>query len=196
MYGATIREAYRPRALRVSTGGTMTPGLQTEIFTLLILVVVIARFLFRELRARTVRVSTLWVRPAVLCALTALSIWAASQVPRGVEGPIVPWLLGGTAIGIVVGFLVARSTRVESTGKAGVVRLRGSWITVAIWVAALALRFLVRILVGGTLFSTSPAVNGGTVILVAAAFTVFAVLIAQRIRALGLAGGAADQATT
>jgi len=164
----------------------MQPGLQTELITLVIIIVVIARFLFRELRARTVRVSTLWIRPAFLGAMTALVIWATLQSPRPSGGPIVPWLLGGTVVGIVVGYFVALSTRVEATGRAGVVRLRGSWVTVAIWLGAVALRFLVRFAVGGSLYSTSPAVTGGTVILVAAAFAVFALLIAQRVKALGL----------
>jgi hypothetical protein len=168
----------------------MAPGLQTELITLGILVVVIARFLLRELRARTVRVSTLWMRPAFLGAMTVLVIWATLQSPQASGVPILPWLIGGTAIGMVVGYFVALSTRVESTGQAGVVRLRGSWVTVGIWVAAVALRFLVRLAFGGTIFSTSPAVNGGTVILVAAAFTVFAVLIAQRVRELGIVRGA------
>ena len=170
----------------------MDSGVQTQLIVLAIAIIVIARFLFRELRARTVNLSRLWVRPAILIALTGLVVWAAFQLPANAFGPV--GALGdlsvsiaiGIVVGVIVGVLVSRSTSVETTGVAHIVTLRGSWTTVAIWVAALILRlgvrFAFRLPPTG---AASTLTSAGTVAMVATAFTLFAVLIASRARALG-----------
>ncbi len=112
-------------------------ALQTQLIALAVVLIVVVRFLVRELRARTVRVSTMWLRPAFLGALTVF--FAASAVRQSAESAaeLALSLTVGVAFGAVVGFLVAASTTVERAGAPGVLRLRGSWVTVAIWVAAL-----------------------------------------------------------
>jgi hypothetical protein len=161
----------------------MGPQQQTELVTLVVVIIVVARFLVRELRARTVRVSRLWIRPAFLAAITALLIVVTLRVPVESAGfALVPSLVAGGLVGLVVGFLVAYSTRVEATGQPDIVTLRGSWVTVVIWIAALALRVGARYVSTGSALSSSPAVSSGTVMLVAVAFTIFAVLVARRAR--------------
>jgi hypothetical protein len=165
----------------------MNSQLQAELISLALVVVVIVRFLFRELRARTVRLSTMWFRPAILLALTALLVWTTVRVTPFAVGELGVALGIGAAAGIVVGVLVSGSTAIEATGKPGLVRLHGSWVTVAIWIVALVLRVAVRFAVGGSPLNPSPAVNSGTIMLVAAAFSTFAVLIVARVRSMGIA---------
>ena len=165
----------------------MSPATQTELLTLFFIVFVVARFLVRELRARSVRIARLWIRPAVLLAAAAFLIGLTFAVPPGPGMLLAPSLAAGVAVGALVGYLVARSTSIERTDQAGTVRLRGSWVTVVVWLAALALRTTARFFIAGSLIAQSPAVNAGTVLLVAVAFSTFALLVARRVRALGLA---------
>ncbi len=50
---------------------------QAQLVQIGVLVLVVARFLARELRTRTLRLSTLWIRPAILMVLTAAIALAA-----------------------------------------------------------------------------------------------------------------------
>ncbi len=51
-----------------------TPGMNTTWLTLALVALVVVRFLFRELRARKIRVRTLWIRPGILAVLTLVLI--------------------------------------------------------------------------------------------------------------------------
>jgi hypothetical protein len=162
----------------------IAPGaaLQTQLFTLAVVVFVVARFLFRELRARTVKVSTMWVRPAILAVLTAFVVCAALQSRGGSPAEVALSLGIGVAFGALVGLLVTRSTQVGPGDKPGYLRLRGSWVTVAIWIVALALRLGVRLVASGGSLATAGSLvaTAGTVSMVAAAFGTFAALIARK----------------
>ena len=128
-----------------------------------------------------VNLSRLWIRPVLIAALTAFFVTVTLPMAPWAKPLLVPALCGGILAGIIVGVLVSASTTIEPAGKPGYVRLHGSWVTVAIWIGALLLRIGVRFAFsGGSLVSQSPAVNGGTLALVASAFATFAVLIRQR----------------
>lgn len=161
-------------------------ALQTQLIALAVVLIVVVRFLVRELRARTVRVSTMWLRPAFLGALTVFFAASAVRQSPESEAELALSLTVGVAFGAVVGFLVAASTTVERAGAPGVLRLRGSWVTVAIWVAALLVRLGVRLLkTGGSLLATtSLALSAGTICMVAVAFATFSVLVVMRSRSL------------
>ncbi len=155
---------------------TSNPGMQNTVITYAIVLLVVVRFLFRELRRRKVRVRTVWVRPAILAVLLALLLWPALTLP-GANRPFVAIaLVAGALAGVVTGALVARSTTFTAAGERGAVFAQGNLVTVVIWLVALALRLLVRFAVAGA--GATPAeqlaLNVGLVALVTAAFAVVA----------------------
>ncbi len=162
----------------------MTPALQTQLFTLAIVLVVVVRFLFRELRPRTVRIGTLWVRPAILAVLTAFLIWTGVRIGNPVAELGISMLIGIVA-GVIVGWFIVASTAIAQGPKPGTLVLRGSWITVVIWVVALLARLAARFFGDGyTAAASSVITTAGTVTMVTAAFATFAILVAMRGRAL------------
>ena len=163
---------------------------QSQLITIALILVVVARFLARELKARTARVTTLWIRPAFLIALTGLMSWLALSRGAGSAVELGASLAFGALLGVVVGVLVTGSTRIEASGRPGLVTLRGSWVTVAIWIAALMVRLGIRVAGGGYTAAASPALTAGTAAMAAVAFGAFALLVALRARKLALASRA------
>jgi hypothetical protein len=126
----------------------MQTGQQTIWITLAVIALVLARFLFRELRVRRMKTSSLFAVPVLAGIVGAFTIYsvviaAPNQMTSLVAGSIV-----AVAVGIGIGLSVAHFTTVQ-TAAPGVLLVRGSWITVGIWVAALALRLIARWLVSG-----------------------------------------------
>jgi len=179
----------------------LTSALQTQLFSLALVLIIVVRFLYRELRARVVRLSTMWVRPAFVAAITAYLTWLAIAIVGDPPTEIFGSAAIGIVAGIVVGWLVVASTTIEPGPTPGRVRLHGSWVTVAIWLVALLIRLGIRLATGGYGIgagSGPAAVAGsivtgvGTVAMVFSAFGTFAILIIMRAR--GIAPGAADGA--
>jgi hypothetical protein len=162
----------------------VSSAVQTQLFTIAITLAIVARFLFRELRARTVNIGTLWVRPAVLVLLTAFLVFAGVRLDADAR-ELGLALLVGLVAGVAVGYLVVQSTAIEPGPKPNTLRLRGSWITVVIWVVALVARLAVRLVSGGySGGATSMVTTAGTLAMVAAAFGMFAILVAVRGRSI------------
>lgn len=136
----------------------------------------------------------MWVRPAVLCALTALTIFGAFAVRGGPSPELWPSLGAGLILGAIVGYFVSASTVIEPTGQPGIVRLHGSWTTVAIWLGALAVRMAARYFLAAGGLAQQTAINAGTILLVAVAFGVFALLIVRRAGELHLTESAGNPA--
>lgn len=151
-------------------------GMNTTWITLAVVAFVVLRFLFRELRARKIRVRTLWIRPGILGVFTLFLIGGGFAIPRVSMGVVGLSVLVGAAIGIGVGVLVARMTTFAPAGERGAVIAQGSIKTVIVWVAAIALRLLARYAFAGA--GASPAeqyeLNAGLLALVTAAFVVVA----------------------
>jgi hypothetical protein len=156
----------------MSSGSAFQPTLATYA----IVAIVVVRFLFRELRRRTISVRTLWIRPAILVALLALILWGAFAVPGASPPFIALAFVVGAALGVVTGLLVARSTTFAPSGRRGTVFAQGNAVTVIVWVCALALRLLARFVVGGAgaTVAQQMELNVGLLALVAAAFGVVA----------------------
>ena len=154
-----------------------TTGMNTTWLTLALVAVVVVRFLFRELRARKIRVRTLWIRPGILGVLTLALVGAGFAIPRVNMGVVALSVLVGVAFGLGVGVLVARMTTFAPAGERGAVIAQGSMKTVIVWVAAIVLRLLARFAFAGA--GASPAeqyeLNVGLLALVTAAFVVVAV---------------------
>ncbi len=154
-----------------------TPGMNTTWITLALVVIVVGRFLFRELRARTIRVRSLWIRPGILAVLTLVLIGFGFAIPHVSMGVVALSVLVGAAVGIGVGVLVARMTTFAPAGERGTVIAQGSMKTVIVWVVAIVLRLIARYAFAGA--GATPAeqyeLNAGLLALVTAAFVVVAI---------------------
>jgi len=152
-------------------------GMNTTWLTLALLALIVVRFLFRELRARKIRVRTLWIRPGILGAFTLVLVGAGFGVPGVSMGVVALAVIVGAAFGIGVGVLVSRLTSFAPTGERGTAIAQGSMKTVIVWVAAIVLRLLARFaFVGaGATAAEQYELNAGLLALVTAAFIVVAV---------------------
>src|ERR1700692_3068449 len=126
----------------------MQTGQQTIWITLAVIALVLARFLFRELRVRRMKTSSLFAVPVLAGSVGAFTIYsvviaAPNQMTSLVAGSIV-----AVAVGIGIGLSVAHFTTVQ-TAAPGVLLVRGSWITVGILVGAPAFRLIYRWCVPG-----------------------------------------------
>jgi len=159
------------------------PGTNSTWITLLIALVVVVRFLFRELRQRTVRVRTLWIRPGILAALTALLIAFGFVIPQVNAGVMLLAALVGAVLGAITGVLVVRSTSFAPANERGAVLAQGSIVTAVIWVVALLLRYVARYAFAGAGADQAAQyeLNAGLIALVTAAFVVVAILFHREI---------------
>jgi hypothetical protein len=155
---------------------TSGAGTTTNLIYIGIALLVIVRFLFRELRERKVRLRSIWIRPGILAAFTAVLIGVAFTVPHTNVGFLVLACAVGIVLGVITGMLVARSTTFRTAGERGAVLVKGNTTTVIVWIAAVALRFVARFAFAGS--GASPAeqveLNAGLLALVTAAFVVVA----------------------
>jgi hypothetical protein len=160
-----------------------------SLFVLLIAAFVVFRFAARELKPRVVKSSTVWIRPAILVALTAWLIWMTLAVDPAGSGQLLIAVVVGALVGVVTGGLIVRYTTFSPAGIPNAVTASGSKITFGIWLAAFVLRFLARYLVPhGADPRTQLPMNSGTVTLVAVAFVVIAVAFQRQISRFAMRG--------
>jgi hypothetical protein len=158
--------------------------------TALVAILVAGRFLIRELRERKYVLDRIYVVPGILAAVSVVLIVRAIVG----EPHTLMLLVASCAVALVVGggigYAVAHFTSVRVTSDPNVLYSRGSYATVAIWIAALALRLVARI--GPGMHSgarTSTALNAALLVLLASAlfFVRFRLIVAaKRERALGI----------
>ena len=138
-------------------------------------VLVVLRFARRELRERTVAAKTLWIRPAVLLAMTIYLVGLSLSIDPAGDAEMWLALAGGVVLGIITGSLIVANTQFHPADKPSAVRVLGNRVTFAIWIGALLVRLLARYaLPHGADPRTQLPLNCGTVALVAAAFVVIA----------------------
>jgi len=155
----------------------MTPNsgaTNTTLITFVVLVFVVVRFLYTELKARIVSKKTIWVRPAFLVVVSALLILLSLNVDGVKPAMIALMAVAGAVVGWITGTLVLRFTTFTAVGQPGAVRVLGSKESVIVWVVALALRFAVRYLFAGGDDAVQFALNVFTIVLVTVAFIVVA----------------------
>lgn len=112
---------------------------------LLPLVVVVAVLAVRMIRPQKISVTRMWLTPIILCGLTAWVIYANNMLNPAPPFEIALGLLIGALAGIPFGILRGMHTVVRPTERPGVMYLGSSWVTLAIFVVALGLRYAVRL---------------------------------------------------
>ncbi len=157
--------------------------------TVLIYVVVLGLFIFRMARPQRMSIARLWIMPFFLVAVTALALWgnsvAAKQLGAAAAAPlqIALALIAGALLGIPLGLFRGRHSEVRATDKPGVMYIHSSPLIVVVWLAAFALRALVRYIMPHAGASASLAGDGVLAFAVSALITSY-VIIYQRYRAL------------
>lgn len=162
----------------------MTPQAgQTLWVTLAVALLVVVRFLVRELRVRRIPLGRLFLLPGFLGLISLVLIYASVAQAPDVMQLLSISAIAAVLVGAFIGLAVARFTTVNLAPEPNVVLVRGSIATVAIWVAALLLRIVGRTLAG---FEGGPAIvlmlNTSLVIMLTTALTTVRVQILRRAR--------------
>lgn len=192
MFEPRLHDAVRRRSSYSITAARMSHDWIHVLTPIAIAAVVIFRFARRELVERVVSRRTLWIRPALLLVITAATVESsASTDVRGVAR-VFEALAVGAALGLATGYGVSLYTTVRASEKPGTVRVRGSYVTFGIWIAAFVARLLARAIV-----PASTDLHGqftficGTLMLVTVAFAVIAVAFYRAIANFGAVKGIA-----
>jgi len=139
------------------------------LFYLAILILIVGRFLLRELRERKLKLNQIFILPGILGLLALfLTVSTAGLFPQ------TRVLMAGETlitfgVGLGVGLAVAHFTTVRLGEVPGTVMVLGNGKTVAIWLGALALRFAVRFAVPPADVISTQSANVALVVMVAAA---------------------------
>ena len=163
-----------------------TSGAEKIEIAIAIGVLVVARFLVRELRERKIVLARIYLPPAILGAI-AIALVADAAISRPDATPFLAIAcIAGLAFGAAVGYGVAHRTRVRVTDDPRVVFARGSLTTVAIWVGALALRLFGRIAFSADAARAAhygAALNAALLVLLASAlfFVRYRLVVASRL---------------
>ena len=135
----------------------------------LIVLAVIARFLLRELRDRTLRVRRLFILPSVFALLALLLVGSVVAVTPHATSGLIAAVAAALVFGVAIGLAVGHFTTLRLGERAGLVIVRGSAMTVAIWVAAVALRMAVRFAVPVHDLADTAIANAALVVMLAVA---------------------------
>jgi len=161
----------------------MGSGAVQSLVTLAVAVLVVFRFARRELVERTVRLNTLWIRPAIMIVLTAYLVYTSLSVDPDGDSEMLSVLVGGLVLGLLTGWGVVHYTRFAPAGIPNAVRVQGSRITFAIWIVAIGIRVLAHfVLPHGADERSQLPLNCGTVIMAAAAFAYIGLAFYRAIR--------------
>ncbi|MGD1065917.1 MAG: hypothetical protein ABR975_03805 [Vulcanimicrobiaceae bacterium] len=160
-------------------------ALTSTLLTLFVVLFVVVRFAFRELKDRIVRAKGLWRRPLLFVLLGVVLGYQAMQIGGVDSGAFAVETIVSVLVGIVVGLLVVRFTTFAPApaSEYPAVRAQGSWKTLVVWIIALALRFGPRFFMHSEGSGQQLALNAALLALVAAAFAVVAVYFGRAIRA-------------
>lgn len=124
-----------------------TSGNMTSIF---VYVIVIGLFVYRMSRPQRFTRTRLFIMPFILILATAMSIWgnavAAAELGAAAAPPaqIALALVLGAIVGVPLGIIRGRHSEVKPTERPGVMYVHSSPLIVVVWLAAFALRALIR----------------------------------------------------
>ena len=111
----------------------------------LIILAALALVIFRNLRPQTLTISRLWLVPAILLLLVAVSFWATAMELPSMQLwiPAVAVAIG-LAVGIPFGLLRGRHSKIRAGDKPGTIIVQPSAITLILFFVAFAARYLIR----------------------------------------------------
>jgi hypothetical protein len=110
-----------------------------------IVLIPVAVITVTQLRARTQRLATYWIEPLALLVLC----WVVIDDYTHWHWASLPWYLVGTAVGIIIGVLRGRATKVKLGEKPGTFMVQGSWITIVLLLLISGTNITARVLLHG-----------------------------------------------
>jgi hypothetical protein len=111
---------------------------------LLILFVILALILYRSTRPQRTSVTRMWIYAGLLIAVAFVALYGSLVMFHPPIWQVAVAIVLGLIAGIPVGLLRGHHTQVTATDRHGVMQLGPSWQTAAIYIAALAGRFVIR----------------------------------------------------
>lgn len=162
-------------------------GSRGAIFTVALLVLIVVRFLARELRDRRLPFNRFFATPIIFAFLCAFLIYVAASAAPELSLELTIGCASAVAVGAALGLAVDRFTTVRISADRSAAIVRGSWVTVAVWLGALALRWIGRMIVenvSGVNAGMSFMLNASLLVIVATAATVLRIRLLARAKAL------------
>jgi hypothetical protein len=153
--------------------------------TLALVALIVVRFLVRELRVRKMALSRIFYAPAFVAIIAIWLGYLTLSTAPYLAATLAIAIVAAAIVGVPIGLAVAHFTTVQN-GGADIAIVRGSWATVAIWLGALALRWVGRLLVGTTNLGEQFMLNTALIVLVGVSIAV----VRYRIRQAALAAPA------
>ena len=86
----------------------------------------------------------MWITPILFCALAAFVVYANQRLEPAPFLEIAGGLIVGLVAGVPFGILRGMHTDVRPADRPGLMYLGSSWMTIAIFLVAFGLRFVVR----------------------------------------------------
>jgi hypothetical protein len=111
---------------------------------LLPLAVIVVILVIRSIRPARISVTRMWITPLVFCALGGFAVYATQRLEPAPVWEIAAGLIVGLIAGVPFGILRGTHTDVRPADRPGVMYLGSSWMTIAIYLVAFGLRFVVR----------------------------------------------------
>ncbi len=130
---------------------------------------IVLRFAFRELRERKMRIGRLFIVPVILGVLALFFVAVAVAVAPQAGVHLVLAVVVALLLGFAIGNAVGHYTTLRLDERPGYVLVRGSAITVAIWLGAVALRLAVRLAVPPRDVADSLIANAALIVMLALA---------------------------
>lgn len=164
--------------------GSEFAGSPSLLVWLFIVVIVVGRFLVRELRERRIALGRIFLIPAVLTMLVLYLVTVLFQIDAKLVPVLAIAALPAIVVGSAIGLAVAHFTSVRLGDAPRTVFIRGSYVTVAIWVGALALRLVARAFVAGAGVGINILLTTALVMMLVVAFAVLRLRILFEARKL------------
>jgi hypothetical protein len=159
-----------------------SPLPQTLWIYLGLVALIVVRFLMRELRVRRMSLARIFYAPAFVGLIAVWLAYLTLSTAPYLAVTLAIAVVAAIVAGVPIGWAVAHFTTVQNGGN-GTAIVRGSWITVAIWLGALALRWVGRLAVGTSSLPEQLMLNTALIVLVGVSITV----VRYRIRLAALA---------
>ncbi len=119
----------------------------SPVSTVLIVIVMAAFIVFRNLRPQKLNMSRLWILPGILVLLSAFVIFGSTyaEYANGLEAPPV-WesivsVAIGIALGIPLGLARGHASKVRLSEQKGILIVEPSIVVLLIWLAAFAVKY-------------------------------------------------------
>ena len=139
----------------------------------LIALVVVGYLAFRQFREKQARVSRLWVLPALALLFSYTSI--EHDLFDTAWSPAI--IAGGFVVGLIAGGIRGAATRLRVDTTAGLITVQGTAVSVALWLALLAVKGIADVALAGLgAEATAAGVATGLVTATLLAFSLGAII--------------------